>query len=76
MNYLTHQLLNAEEINFIKKELEKENLPSQNVRFDDLLNLKLDLNVPFLKLIFLLPIIYSEFSRSKPLENKSSFKKS
>ena len=25
MNYLTHQLLNAEEINFIKKELEKEN---------------------------------------------------
>jgi PKHD-type hydroxylase len=26
MNYLTHQLLNVEEINFIKKELEKENL--------------------------------------------------
>jgi len=26
MNYLTHQLLNAEEINIIKKELEKENL--------------------------------------------------
>ena len=25
MNYLTHQLLNAEEINFIEKELEKEN---------------------------------------------------
>ena len=25
MNYLTHQLLNAEDINFIKKELEKEN---------------------------------------------------
>ena len=25
MNYLTHQLLNAEEINFIKKELEQEN---------------------------------------------------
>ena len=25
MNYLTHQLLNAEEINFIKKELEKGN---------------------------------------------------
>ena len=25
MNYLTHQLLNAEEINLIKKELEKEN---------------------------------------------------
>ena len=25
MDYLTHQLLNAEEINFIKKELEKEN---------------------------------------------------
>ena len=25
MNYLTHQLLNAEEIDFIKKELEKEN---------------------------------------------------
>ena len=25
MNYLTHQLLNAEEIHFIKKELEKEN---------------------------------------------------
>ena len=25
MNYLTHQLLNAEEINFIQKELEKEN---------------------------------------------------
>ena len=24
MNYLTHQLLNAEEINLIKKELEKE----------------------------------------------------
>ena len=23
MNYLTHQLLNAEEINFIEKELEK-----------------------------------------------------
>ena len=26
MNYLTHQLLNAEEINLIKKELEKGNL--------------------------------------------------
>ena len=25
MNYLTHQLLNAEEINFIVKELEQEN---------------------------------------------------
>ena len=25
MNYLTHQLLNAEEINFIEKELEQEN---------------------------------------------------
>ena len=25
MNYLTHQLLNAEEINLIKKELENEN---------------------------------------------------
>ena len=25
MNYLTHQLLNAEEISFIEKELEKEN---------------------------------------------------
>jgi len=25
MNYLTHQLLNSEEINFIEKELEKEN---------------------------------------------------
>jgi len=25
MNYLTHQLLNAEEINFVKKELEQEN---------------------------------------------------
>jgi len=24
MNYLTHQLLNAEEINFIEKELEQE----------------------------------------------------
>ena len=25
MNYLTHQLLNAEELNFIEKELEQEN---------------------------------------------------
>ena len=25
MNYLTHQLLNAEEINYIEKELEQEN---------------------------------------------------
>jgi len=68
-------IFSAKSSGFIFK-LEKENLPSQNVRFDDLLNLKLDLKVPFLKLIFLLPIIYSEFSRSKPLENKSSFKKS
>ena len=56
--------------------LVKENLPSQNVRFDDLLNLKLDLKLPFLKIIFLLPIVYSELSRSNPLVNNSSFKKS
>ena len=60
---------------FISKLL-KENLPLQNVSFGNLLNWKWDLKFPFLKLIFLLPIIYSEFSRSKPLENKSSFKKS
>jgi len=54
----------------------KENLPLQDVSFGNLLNLKIDLKVPFLKLIFLFPIIYSELSRSKPLENKSSFKKS
>jgi len=60
---------------FILK-LVNENLPSQNVRFDDLLNLRLDLKLPSLKLIFLFPIIYSEFSRFNPLENKSSFKKS
>ena len=56
--------------------LAKENLPLQNVSFGDLLNLKLDLKFPFLKLIFLFPIIYSEFSRSKPLENNSRDKKS
>ena len=48
----------------------------QNVLFGNLLNLKLDLKVPFLKLIFLLPIIYSDFSRSKPLENNLRDKKS
>ena len=68
-------IFSAKSSGFIFK-LEKENLPSQNVRFDDLLNLKLALKVPFLKLIFLFPIIYSELSRSKPLENKASFKKS
>ena len=46
--------------------LVKENLPLQNVSFGNLLNLKFDLKFPFLKLIFLLPIIYSEFSRSNP----------
>jgi len=48
----------------------------QDVSFGNLLNLKLDLKFPFLKLIFLFPIIYSEFSRSKPLENNSRDKKS
>ena len=61
-------------LDFIFK-LETENFPLQNVSFGNLLNLKLDLKFHFLKLIFLFPIIYSEFSRSKPLENKSSFKK-
>ena len=56
--------------------LVKENLPLQNVSVGNLLNLKLDLKFPFSKLIFLLLKIYSEFSRSKPLENISSFKKS
>ena len=46
--------------------LVNENLPSQNVRFDDLLNLKLDLNYPFLKLISLLPKVYLVFLRSNP----------
>ena len=54
----------------------KENLPLQNVCFDDLLNLKLDLKFPFLKLISLLPKIYFEFSRFNPLDNNSRFKKS
>ena len=54
----------------------KENLPLQNVWVDDLLNWKLDLKFPFLKLIFLFPKIYSEFSRSNPLENNPSSKKS
>jgi len=35
-------IFSAKSSGFIFK-LEKENLPSQNVRFDDLLNLKLDL---------------------------------
>ena len=56
--------------------LVKEKLPLQNISFDDLLNLKLDLKSPFLKLIFLFPKLYSVLSRSNPLENNSSFKKS
>jgi len=77
-----HKILVESEFIFSEKssgfifKLVKENLPSQNVRFDDLLNLKLDLNLPFLKLIFLLPILYEELSRFNPLENNSSFKKS
>ena len=54
----------------------KENPPLQNVPVDNLLNLKLDLNFPFLKLIFLFPRLYAELSRSNPLEITSSFKKS
>ena len=41
--------------------LVKENLPLQKVSFGNLLNLKLDLKFPFLKLIFLFPILYLEF---------------
>ena len=54
----------------------KEKPPLQNVWVNDLLNLKLDFKFPFLKLIFLFPKIYSEFSRSNPLENKPSSKNS
>ena len=56
--------------------LVKENLPLQDISFGNLINLKLDLKFPLLKIIFLFPIIYSEFSRSKPLENNSRDKKS
>ena len=51
-------------------------LKPQNIPVDNLLNLKLDLKLPFLKLIFLFPKLYSELSRSNPLENNSIFKKS
>ncbi len=68
-------IFSEKDTGFIFK-LVKEILPLQNVSFGNLLNLKLDLKIPFLKLIALSPIMYSEFSRSKPLENKSSFKKS
>ena len=75
-NFVESEFIISEKSSGFIFKLVKENRPLQNFCVDDLLNLKLDLKLPLLKLIFLLPKLYSELLRSNPLENNSSCKKS